>query len=116
MTPRLKEIFKKEIQPELKNKFGYKNMFMVPEIKKVVINMGLGLDASDAKIIAITGSAGKTSLKNLIKDLLTNYGKTFCSPKSYNNHYGVPLSLSQLEPSHRYGIFEVGMSLSLIHI
>ena len=67
-------------------------------------------DASDAKIIAITGSAGKTSLKNLIKDLLTNYGKTFCSPKSYNNHYGVPLSLSQLEPSHRYGIFEVGMS------
>ena len=67
-------------------------------------------DASDAKIIAITGSAGKTSLKNLIKDLLTNYGKTFCSPKSYNNHYGVPLSLSQLEPSHRFGIFEVGMS------
>ena len=67
-------------------------------------------DASDAKIIAITGSAGKTSLKNLIKDLLTNYGKTFCSPKSYNNHFGVPLSLSQLEPNHRFGIFEVGMS------
>ena len=35
---------------------------------------------------------------------------TYCSPKSYNNHYGVPLSLSQLEPKHKYGIFEVGMS------
>ena len=42
--------------------------------------------------------------------MLTNYGKTFCSPKSYNNHFGVPLSLSQLEPNHRFGIFEVGMS------
>ena len=47
MTPRLKETFKKEIQQELKNKFGYKNIYMVPEIKKIVINMGLGLDGYD---------------------------------------------------------------------
>ena len=51
MTPRLKETFKKEIQQELKNKFGYKNIYMVPEIKKVVINMGLGLDGNDNKIL-----------------------------------------------------------------
>ena len=63
-----------------------------------------------AKIFAITGSAGKTSLKNLIKDLLQNYGKTFGSPKSYNNHFGVPLSLSELTSNHKYGVFEVGMS------
>ena len=49
-----------------------------------------------AKIIAITGSAGKTSLKNLLKDLLKNFGKTFSSPKSFNNHFGVPISLSNL--------------------
>ena len=63
-----------------------------------------------AKIIAVTGSAGKTSLKNLIKDLLNNFGKTLCSPKSYNNHFGVPLSLSQLKIEHKFGVFEVGMS------
>ncbi len=63
-----------------------------------------------AKILAITGSAGKTSLKNLLKDLLQNFGNTLCSPKSYNNHYGVPLSLSQLQFNHEYGVFELGMS------
>ena len=63
-----------------------------------------------AKIIAVTGSAGKTSLKNLIKDLLNNFRKTLSSPKSYNNHFGVPLSLSQLKIEHKFGVFEVGMS------
>ncbi len=65
---------------------------------------------SAAKILAVTGSAGKTSLKNLLKSLLENFGKTLSSPKSYNNHYGVPLSLSQINTNHEYGIFEVGMS------
>ena len=46
-------------------------------------------EKSLAKIIAITGSAGKTSLKNLLKNLLDNYYLTHCSPKSYNNHLGV---------------------------
>ena len=67
-------------------------------------------EKSRAKIIAVTGSAGKTSLKNLIKDLLNNFGKTLSSPKSYNNHFGVPLSLSQLKIEHKFGVFEVGMS------
>ena len=52
----------------------------------------------------------KNFLKNLIKNLLQYYGKTFCSPKSYNNQYGVPLSLSNLKTYHTYGVFEVGMS------
>ena len=51
MSPRLKEIFNKEIQPALKDQFGFKNIFMVPKIEKIVLNMGLGLDASDAKIL-----------------------------------------------------------------
>ena len=69
-------------------------------------------EGSNAKIIAVTGSAGKTSLKDLINTLLQNFGETFSSPKSYNNHYGVPLSLSQLSLRHEYGVFEVGMSKS----
>ena len=48
---RLKELFSKEIKPSLKEKFGYKNLYMVPEIQKIVLNMGLGLDGNDSKII-----------------------------------------------------------------
>jgi len=51
MTPRLKEIFNKEIQPALKDQFGFKNIYMAPRIEKVVLNMGLGLDATDSKIL-----------------------------------------------------------------
>ncbi len=69
-------------------------------------------DITKAKIVAITGSAGKTSLKNLIKDLLKNFGETLFSPKSYNNHFGVPLSLSHLNTIHKFGVFEIGMSKS----
>ena len=43
MQPRLKDLIVKEIQPSLKEKFGYKNLYMGPQIQKVVINMGLGL-------------------------------------------------------------------------
>ncbi len=49
-----------------------------------------------AKIIAVTGSTGKTSLKNLINDLLQNFGSTYSSQRSFNNHLGVPISLSNL--------------------
>ena len=51
MTPRLKELFYKEIQPSLKDQFGFKNLYMSPKIEKIVLNMGLGLDGSDAKIL-----------------------------------------------------------------
>ena len=63
-----------------------------------------------AKIVAITGSAGKTSLKNLITQLLQNFDNTCSSPKSFNNHFGVPISLSNLSVKDKYGVFEVGMS------
>ena len=51
MTPRLKEKFNKEIKLALKDQFGFKNIYMAPKIEKIVLNMGLGLDASDAKIL-----------------------------------------------------------------
>ena len=51
MEPRLKEIIFKEINPSLKQMFGYKNSYMGPKIQKIVLNMGLGLDGNDAKII-----------------------------------------------------------------
>ena len=51
MTPRLKDLFHKEIQPALKAKFGYKNIYMGPKIEKIVLNMGLGIDGNDSKIL-----------------------------------------------------------------
>ena len=67
-------------------------------------------EKSSANIIAITGSAGKTSLKNLLGHLLKKFGETYFSPKSFNNHLGVPISLSNLSSFDKYGTFEVGMS------
>ena len=51
MSPRLKEIYLKEIQPALKDQFGLKNIYMGPKIEKIVLNMGLGLDGNDSKIL-----------------------------------------------------------------
>ena len=51
MMPRLKDIYFKEIQPALKSQFGYKNTNMGPKIEKVILNMGLGLDGNDSKLL-----------------------------------------------------------------
>ena len=51
MTPRLKELYFKEIKPALKDQFGFKNLYMGPKIEKIVLNMGLGLDGNDSKIL-----------------------------------------------------------------
>ena len=51
MTPRLKELYYNEIQPALKSQFGFKNLYMGPKIEKIVLNMGLGLDGNDTKIL-----------------------------------------------------------------
>ena len=64
---------------------------------------------TSARIVGITGSVGKTTLKNLIGFALKNYGKVYHSPYSYNNKFGVPLSISNLKKDTKYGIFEIGM-------
>ena len=65
---------------------------------------------SFAQIIGITGSVGKTTLKNLISFALNSYGKAYHSPHSYNNKFGVPLSISNLKKDTEYGVFEIGMN------
>ncbi len=78
MTPRLKELFFKEIQSNLKEKFGYKNLYMVPQIQKVVLNMGLGVDGNDSKIIKsceedLAKIAGQTPVVTKFKKSIANY-------------------------------------------
>ena len=65
---------------------------------------------SSAKYIGVTGSSGKTTVKTLLGKLLNNYSKTYFSPKSYNNHLGVPLSILNMKPDDNFGVFEIGMS------
>ena len=62
-----------------------------------------------SKIIAITGSCGKTSLKELLGRSLNKISQVTYSPKSFNNKFGVPLSLFNLEKRDAFGIFEIGM-------
>jgi UDP-N-acetylmuramoyl-tripeptide--D-alanyl-D-alanine ligase len=74
---------------------------------------GLGRAArkrSKARIIAVTGSVGKTSTKEALRKVLSDAGPTHASDKSYNNHWGVPLMLARLPESARYAVFEIGMN------
>ncbi len=66
-------------------------------------------DNNLAQFIGITGSVGKTTLKNLLGFVLKKYGKVYHSPHSYNNKFGVPLSICNLKENTEYGIFEIGM-------
>lgn len=61
-----------------------------------------------AKIVGITGSSGKTTVKSWLDQLLAKQGQTHASSSSLNNHWGVPLSLSRMPQSSDYGIFEIG--------
>ena len=66
-------------------------------------------ECAKSKIIGITGSCGKTSLKELIGKTLKKISKVTYSPKSFNNKFGVPLSLFNLNINDNFGIFEIGM-------
>ncbi|HUO02357.1 MAG TPA: UDP-N-acetylmuramoyl-tripeptide--D-alanyl-D-alanine ligase [Rhizomicrobium sp.] len=65
---------------------------------------------SNARIIAVTGSAGKTTTKEMLRLCCNALGRTHASAASYNNHWGVPLSLASMPRDTEYGVFEVGMN------
>ena len=67
-------------------------------------------DRSRAKRIAVTGSVGKTSTKEALAVCLAASGATHRSIKSYNNHWGVPLTLSRMPRESAFGVFEIGMN------
>ena len=83
MTPRLKELFVKKIQPNLKEKLGYRNLYMVPQIQKVVLNMGLGVDGNDTKII----KSCEEDLANITgqKPVITKFKKSISNFKTRKN-------------------------------
>ena len=65
---------------------------------------------ANAKIIGVTGSAGKTTTKEMLRVMLSGLGSVSASAASYNNHWGVPLSLARMKRETDFGIFEIGMN------
>ncbi len=67
-------------------------------------------DRTRAAIVAVTGSVGKTGTKEALRHVLSAQGATHASIASYNNHWGVPLTLSRMPEASRFGVFEIGMN------
>ena len=63
-----------------------------------------------AQVIAVTGSVGKTSTKEALLQVFAGQGKTHASAASFNNHWGVPLSLARCPADARFAVFEIGMN------
>ena len=78
MIPRLKLTITKDIEPVIKEKFGYKNLYMGPRIQKIVLNMGLGLDGNDQKILKscendIASISGQKPVVTKFKKSIANF-------------------------------------------
>ena len=83
-------------------------------VDDVLASLGrLGVRARErtaAKVIAITGSVGKTSTKEALREALSASGAVHASAASFNNHWGVPLTLARMPSATRFGVFEIGMN------
>lgn len=86
-------------------------LVIVPDALEALNRLGQAArHRTQAKVIAVTGSVGKTSTKEALLMLLTEQGATHASAASYNNLWGVPLSLARMPADTNFGIFEVGMN------
>ena len=63
-----------------------------------------------AKVVAVTGSVGKTSTKEMLARMLSDQGRTHAAVASYNNHWGVPLTLARMPRDSEYAVIEIGMN------
>lgn len=87
------------------------SLTVVADVLEALGDLGRAARArSQAKIVAITGSVGKTGTKEMLAHALAADGSVHYSPASFNNHWGVPLSLSRLPADRNYAVFEIGMN------
>jgi UDP-N-acetylmuramoyl-tripeptide--D-alanyl-D-alanine ligase len=85
--------------------------FVVEDTLKAMERLGVAARArTRARIVAVTGSVGKTTVKEMLRAMLAGLGATHASPASYNNHWGVPLTLARMAPSVSFAVFEIGMN------
>jgi UDP-N-acetylmuramoyl-tripeptide--D-alanyl-D-alanine ligase len=85
--------------------------FAVEDTLKALERLGVAARArSRARIVAVTGSVGKTTVKEMLRAMLAACGATHASAASYNNHWGLPLTLARMPASSGFGVFEIGMN------
>jgi UDP-N-acetylmuramoyl-tripeptide--D-alanyl-D-alanine ligase len=100
------EDFPKETPPAVMGR-----LFCVPDTLEALNVLGRAArKRSKAKIAGVTGSVGKTGTKEMLRTMLGCSGKTHASEKSYNNLWGVPLSLARMPQDASFGVFEMGMN------
>ncbi|WP_192180844.1 UDP-N-acetylmuramoylalanyl-D-glutamyl-2,6-diaminopimelate--D-alanyl-D-alanine ligase [Mesorhizobium amorphae] len=86
-------------------------MIVVQDVLAALEKLGVAARArSNARIIAVTGSAGKTTTKEALRHVLSAVGKVHASAQSFNNHWGVPLTLARMPADCDYAVFEIGMN------
>lgn len=86
-------------------------MLVVHDVLEALVNLGCAArDRSAAKVIAVTGSVGKTTTKEMLRHSLSPCGSVHASAASFNNHWGVPLTLARMPENTAYGVFEIGMN------
>jgi UDP-N-acetylmuramoyl-tripeptide--D-alanyl-D-alanine ligase len=86
-------------------------LLVVPDVLAALRDLARAArDRSSAKVIGVTGSVGKTSTKEALRLALAVGGETHASVASYNNHWGVPLSLARCPEDARYAVLEMGMN------
>jgi UDP-N-acetylmuramoyl-tripeptide--D-alanyl-D-alanine ligase len=85
-------------------------MIVVDDVLEAMVRLGCAArDRSAAKIIAVTGSVGKTTTKEMLRHALSG-SRVHASVASFNNHWGVPLTLARMPEATDFGIFEIGMN------
>ncbi|MCB5177126.1 MULTISPECIES: UDP-N-acetylmuramoylalanyl-D-glutamyl-2,6-diaminopimelate--D-alanyl-D-alanine ligase [Microvirga] len=90
---------------------GSDRLIVVPDVLEAMRQLGTAARRrSRARIVAITGSVGKTGTKEAMRLALSRQGSTHASVASYNNHWGVPLTLARLPRESTFGVFEIGMN------
>ena len=88
-------------------------LYVVRDVQAAMEGLGRAARVrSKAWITAVTGSVGKTSTKEMLRLTLGRFGETHASTASYNNHWGVPLTLARLAEQAKFGVFEIGMNHS----
>ncbi len=86
-------------------------LLIVEDVMGALEDLGrAGRARMTGKVAAVTGSVGKTSTKEMLLAMLTEQGKTHASVASYNNHWGVPLTLARMPPDTEYAVIEIGMN------
>ncbi len=86
-------------------------LLIVPDVLSALEDLGRAARArTAAKVVAITGSVGKTSAKEMARAALGGQGKVHAAEASYNNHWGVPLTLARMPQDSDFAVIEIGMS------